>query len=165
VVGIRAAEVFVFVVGLNVTSATTVVTPGPKRITSYNAVVRSVVAERIATSFVTSTRVLSQSFAWRLRRRDPTESTNARNSICKVFSPRKPVGWSVLLPDREIDVSALVQKVESSCMQRLESDIFAFDVITVNHAPIRILPKEFSRVGNHIARSLNPDLSRPAIGS
>ncbi len=59
---IRAAEVFVFVVGLNVTSATTVVTPGPKCITSYNAVVRSVVAERVATGFVTSTRVLSQSF-------------------------------------------------------------------------------------------------------
>ncbi len=75
------------------------------------------------------------------------------------------MGWSVLLSDIEIDVSALVLKVELSFVQEFESDIFAFDVITVNHAPIRILQKELSHVGNHIAQSLDSYLSRPAIVS
>jgi hypothetical protein len=68
VVCVRAAEVIGVVIGRNVTSTATNSTPGPERITSYDAVVRSVVAVGIATGFMTSTRVLSQGFVWSFRR-------------------------------------------------------------------------------------------------
>ena len=137
VVGVRAAEVVGVMIGRNVTSTATNSTPGPERITSYDAVVRGVVAVGIATGFVTSTRVLSQIFVWGFRRRKSAAPTYARNSVCEVLCPRKPIGRSILLPNSKIDLSALVQHVETSLVQRLEGNILTFDVVAVNHAFVR----------------------------
>jgi hypothetical protein len=137
VVCVRAAEVIGVVIGRNVTSAATSSTPGPERITSYDAVVRSVVAVGIATGFMTSTRVLSQGFVWSFRRRKSAEPTYARNGVCEVLCPRKPIGRSILLPNSKIDLSAVVQHVETSLVQRLEGNILVFDVVTINHAFVR----------------------------
>jgi hypothetical protein len=62
VVGVDLAKVVTEMVSFDMASTSTIVTPSSKCITSDDAVIRGVVAERIATGIVTSTRVLVESF-------------------------------------------------------------------------------------------------------